>query len=445
MRALVLLAALMAAGGCYTAGDEETRLRDTPDFAHDGVPSDLARFCAPDNAGIVLPEGFCAILIADDLPGTRHLEVALNGDVFVARRNLSDFTGGVTVLRDIDGDARPDSIASWGVNGGNDLLLWGGYVYHSPNDAVLRYALSPGSMFPTGAPDTIVTGLPDSLNHSAKSIALTPDGKLFVSIGANGNACMAVEGVAGTAGLDPCPILETRGGIWRFDANTPRQRAQEGVRFATGLRNVVALKAHPESGELYGAMHGRDQLHGLWPELYTTRESAELPADEFVLISEGTDFGWPYCYFDPFAGMKVLAPEYGGDGKVTGRCAEAEAPLIGFPAHWAPNDLEFYTGDQFPSHFRGGVFVAFHGSWNRAPEPQDGYKVVFVPVVESRFGPDWWVFADGFRKEGPFGLGRTWRPVGVAQGPDGSLYVSDSVEGRIWRIVYRGVEEVDPQ
>lgn len=432
------LAACLAAAACGAVDDGAPATAVGAPFEQDGTPSPLAASCEPDDGGIALPPGFCAIVVATDLPGARHLDVAPNGDVFVARRASGDEPGGVTVLRDTDGDGRPDLEETWGESGGNDVVLARGFVYHAPNDAVLRYPVPAGSMVPSGPPDTIVAGLPDSLNHSAKSIALGRDGSLYVAIGAHGNSCMAGDASPGMPGIDPCPLLAARGGIWRFDAERKGQTAADGTRFATGLRNVMALRVHPETDALYAAMHGRDQLHGLWPELYSAEEGAELPAEEFVRVEEGSDFGWPYCYHDPATGKKVLSPEYGGDGARVGRCAGMEMPIIGFPAHWAPNDLEFYVGDQFPTHFRGGAFLAFHGSWNRAPLPEDGYRVVFVPADGDRPGRDWWIFADGFRRERVLGRDATFRPVGVAVGPDGSLYVADSTRGRIWRIVYRG-------
>lgn len=405
----------------------------------DGSPSELAAQCAPDNAGLTLPSGFCAMLVAEGIEGTRHLAVADNGDVFVSIRNFRRdrsgplVTGGVAVLRDTDGDARPDVTERWGENGGNDVLLAGGFVYHAPDDAVLRYPLPAGSMRPSGRPDTIVSGLPATDNHTAKSIAIGPDGSLYVNIGSPSNACMEQSRTPGSPGQDPCPQLENRAGIWRFDASRTGQTQADGRRFATGLRNTVALRLDPETGVLYGAVHGRDQLHDMFPEMFTVDQNAEKPAEEFVRLTEGVDYGWPYCYFDPESGQKVLAPEYGGDGTEIGRCADKSMPIIGFPGHWAPDDLEFYTGSQFPGRYRGGAFIAFHGSWNRAPNPQEGYRVVFVPAVNGEPGSEWETFAEGFQD-----LPNTARPVGLAMGPDGSLYVSDSVEGRIWRILYRG-------
>ncbi len=135
----------------------------------------------------------------------------------------------------------------------------------------------------------------------------------------------------------------------------------------------------------------------------------------------------------------MLAPEYGGDGgKTVGLCAGRQGPVATFPGHWAPNDLAIYLGDKFPAGYRGGAFVAFHGSWNRAPLPQGGYNVVFQPLADGKASGPSIVFADGFagRYEEP---GRAaFRPSGLAVAPDGALYVGDDVHGRIWRITYNG-------
>jgi glucose/arabinose dehydrogenase len=434
----ILSCALLTLGACTPATDAPAAA------VAEGTPSPLSPRCAPDNGGITLPADFCAIVVADDLPGARHLAVADNGDIFVALRNARAgrdapvVTGGVAVLRDTDGDALPDTVARWGVNGGNDVLVADGYVYHAPDDAVLRYPLAAGEMVPSGDPDTLVSGLPAVANHTAKSIALGADGALYVNIGSPSNACQERTRTPGSAGQDPCPQLDTRAGIWRFDATRTGQVQDDGTRFATGLRNTVALRVNPANNVLYGAVHGRDQLHDLWPDLFTVDDNAEKPAEEFVRLDEGADYGWPYCYYDPQTNRKVLSPEYGGDGQEVGRCADKSQPIIGFPGHWAPNDLEFYTGTQYPARYRGGAFIAFHGSWNRAPNPQDGYRVVFVPAQGSDFGTDWEIFADDFRKGEGEGSASA-RPVGLAMGPDGSLYVTDSLRGRIWRIVYKGM------
>jgi glucose/arabinose dehydrogenase len=398
--------------------------------------------CDPGDVGIELPEGFCALLVADSVGAARHLEVAPNGDVFVALQNRAGpdrslITGGVVLLRDVDDDGRADEEYRWGENGGNEVLLADGALFFATNDAVLRYPLPEGATAPSGPPDTIVMGLPDELNHRAKSLALGNDGALYVNIGSPSNACQEQPRSVGSPGLDPCPQLETRAGIWRFDTARSGQTQGDGMRFATGLRNTVALRTHP-SGDLFGVVHGRDQLLALWDEYFTEGDNAEKPAEEFVRIREGDDFGWPYCFYDPTTDTKVLAPEYGGDGQEVGRCADKMDPLIDFPAHWAPNDLEFYTGNQFPEAYRGGAFVAFHGSWNRAPLPQAGYNVAFAPFSAGSPTGSWEVFADGFAGDDVSPRGADYRPVGLAQGPDGSLYISDSQVGRIWKVSYTG-------
>jgi len=165
-----------------------------------------------------------------------------------------------------------------------------------------------------------------------------------------------------------------------------------------------------------------------------------LPSEEFLKIKEGSDAGWPYYYFDQVQGKKLLNPEYGGDGKKEGNGAKYVQPLIGFPGHFAPNDILFYTGDQFPDHYKNGAFITFHGSTIRAPYSQGGYFVGFVPFKNGAPSGPWEVFADGFA--GMDTIINTTdahaRPIGLAQGPDGSLYISDSRKGKIWRIMYKG-------
>jgi len=395
--------------------------------------------CDPDNGGLSLPDGFCAVVVADSVGPARHFDVAANGDIFVAIRNTfgperAMIPRGVTALRDVDGDGRVDEQVRWGENGGNEVVLAGEYLYFATDDAVLRYPLPEGSLSPSGSPDTLVSGLPAVASHRAKSLAVSDDGFLFVNIGSPSNACQVERRGVGAPGQDPCPQLETRAGIWRFDADRTHQTQADGERFATGLRNTVALSLHP-SGALFGVVHGRDQLSALWPDYFTNEMSAEKPAEELVRLNQGDDFGWPYCYYDPDSDTKVLAPEYGGDGVAVGRCADMEDPLVDFPAHWAPNDLEFYSGTQFPEHFRGGAFVAFHGSWNRAPMPQAGYNVAFASFTDGAPTGQWEIFADGFAGEELGPRSAAHRPVGLALGPDGSLYISDSVIGRIWRIM----------
>ena len=194
----------------------------------------------------------------------------------------------------------------------------------------------------------------------------------------------------------PCPELDQHGGIWKFDATKIGLTQKDGTEFATGIRSVVAMDWNAEDKNLYIVMHGRDNLHSLFPSLFTPWQSAMLPSEEFLRVTEGSDFGWPYCFYDQIQQKKVLAPEYGGDGKVIGRCGEMDLPIMGFPGHWAPNDLLFYRGDQFPERYKKGAFIAFHGSTNRAPYSQSGYFVCFVPFENGNPTGEWEVFADGF-------------------------------------------------
>jgi glucose/arabinose dehydrogenase len=392
--------------------------------------------CPGDNAGLTLPEGFCAEVFADSVGRPRHLAVDLHGNVFVAlARSRSDSSSfGVLGLRDRSGAGVADFQHRFGDLGGNGIVLHEGYLYFAPDDRVLRYPLHWGTLETSGPAETLVSGLPSEGSHRTKSIVVTDDGDLYVNIGSVSNVCQEED----SPGQDPCPQLETRAGIWKFDANRTDQTQADGERFATGLRNVVALALNPHDGGLYGVQHGRDRLAQNWPDMFTTQQSAEKPSEEMVRIESGDDFGWPYCYHDPELNRLVLAPEYGGDGSRAGRCAEKKEPIAAFPAHWAPNALLFYEGDNFPERYRGGAFIAFHGSWNRAPEPQAGYNVVFVPFENGQPSGDYEVFADGFAGAEVSPRGAAHRPTGLAVGPDGTMYIADDRGGRIYRVFYVG-------
>jgi glucose/arabinose dehydrogenase len=396
--------------------------------------------CDPDNGGITLPAGFCAFVFADLGAGARHIAVRPDGDVFVAMYASRDDPagGGVVALRDTTGDGRADVRVRWGPSqGGSGIALQGDHIWFATDDAVLRYPLPARTLEPIVEPDTIVSGLPAVRSHRAKSIALSADGRIFVNIGSPSNACQMEDRQPGSPGMDPCPELETRAGIWVFDAGTTGQSQADGRRFATGIRNAVAIAVNPADGRLYAMQHGRDQLAN-WSELFDNEQSANKPAEELFAVDDGDDFGWPYCYYDPELGRKVLAPEYGGDGQTAGRCQEKEDPVFAFPAHWAPNGLLFYTGDQFPAEYRAGAFIAFHGSWNRDPLPQGGYNVTFLPFNAGAPLANHRTFADGFAGADVSPQGAEHRPVGLAMGPDGSVYITDDRAGIVWRVIYRG-------
>jgi len=423
-----------ALGAAVAAGRSALR---PPAEAEESAASSRPALLAPApacDAAIQLPDGFCAGLFADGLPGPRHLAVRPDGDVLVAaqgrggRRGGGAATpGGVFVLRDADGDGRADVQERFGPSGGHGILLRGDTVYFAPNDAVLRYRLPAGALRPAAGPDTIVKDLPYQRSHPTKTPVIGGDGALYVGIGSPSNVCSQGRGV-GASQPDPCPELETRAGIWRFDASRLGQTQTDGERFATGIRNPVAITTHPRTGEVYALQHGRDQLQR-FSQWFDAERGAENPSEELLHVQRGDDFGWPYCYHDGGHERKTLAPEYGGDGEVEGRCASVQEPIAHYPGHWAPNGIVFYDADQFPASYRGGAFIAFHGSWNRAPLPQEGFRVVFQPFSNGSPGGEYMNFAMGFQDIDA-------RPVGVAVGPDGSLFVSDDATGKIWRIRY---------
>jgi len=386
-----------------------------------------------------LPTGFTAIEVTPGIGPARHLVVNSNGDIYVKMADARG-TKGIVVLRDKNGDGIADETNSFGNYGGTGIAIKNGYLYASSNSEVFRYRIANNQVADPNNPEKIITGLVDRGQHNSKSITLDDAGNIYVNIGAPSNDCQVQDRTKGSPGQDPCPILETAGGIWQFKANTLNQSYSQGVHYCTGIRNIVGLDWNSQQKQLYAMQHGRDQLHDFFPELYDEKQSAELPAEEMLLVKKGSNFGWPYCYFDEFQNKKILNPEYGGDGKKQGRCAGVDQPIMAFPGHWAPNALLFYSGNQFPEHYRNGAFICFHGSWNRAPENQAGFFVAFVPFKNVKPSGKYEVFADGFTGRGEVkGPGQAkHRPMGLAIGPDGALYISDDVKGTIWKIVYKG-------
>lgn len=393
----------------------------------------------PGNGGLILPEGFTAIKVAEDLGRGRHLVVAGNGDIYMALRNMKNGNGAVA-LRDTSGDGRADVINYFGSVAGTGIKIHNDYLYFGSDTAIVRYPFrGNGELVPDENYEIIAEGFPNERQHAAKPFEFDGEGNMYVTVGAPANACMEEMRTKGSPGMDPCPLLEYSGGIWRFSEDQLNQdQREDGYRYSTGIRHAVAISWNPVVNRLYAVQHGRDQLHQFYPDIYTQQESADLPAEEFLLLDDGADFGWPYCYYDQLLEKKVLAPEYGGDGEVIARCSTKTDPIMAFPGHVAPNDLLFYTGDQFPQEYKNGAFIAFHGSWNRAPLEQEGYYVVFVPFEGEYPSGDWTIFADGFAgiEEVKSPGDAEHRPTGLAVGPDGSLYVSDSRDGTIWRIMY---------
>lgn len=387
---------------------------------------------------LTLPEGFTATIVADSLGSARHLAVTSAGDLYVKMGDTKKGNG-IVYLRDSNGDGLFDQKTGFGNYGGTGIYLADSFLYASSNEGVYRYRLdAQGKVVDPNNPATIVSGLIDRDQHNSKSIVLDKEGNIYVNIGAYSNACQQQDRTAGSPGMQPCPILDSAGGIWQFRADRLDQHFADGVRYATGLRNVVGLDWNQQANQLFVMQHGRDQLNSMFPKLFTEQQSADLPAETMYALNKGDDGGWPYIYYDQNQGKKILAPEYGGDGKKTGG-EKAIDPVVAFPAHLAPNGLLFYTGNQFPEKYRNGAFIAFHGSWNRAPEMQQGFFVAFVPFANGKPSGKWEIFANNFagtdQLKSPGDAKH--RPCGLAQGPDGSLYVSDDMQGTIFKISYK--------
>ena len=357
------------------------------------APNDLRRnaaTCTGDSGGITVPSGFCATVFADNVGHARHLVVAPNGVVYVNTwsgkyyGNDTPPPGGfLLALQDTKGDGHADVAIRFGGTvatddaGGTGIALYRNGLFAETNDRIVRYELQPGSIEPKGPAQTILSGLPLTGDHPMHPFAIDADGGLFVDLGSATNSCQKENRMPNSPGVQPCTELETRAGIWRYDANRTSQAFSPAERYVTGLRNGDGIAIDATGHGVFATQHGRDQLGQNWSRFYTTVQGANLPAEELMQLERGADYGWPECYFDDVQGKLVLAPEYGGDGgKSVGPCASKHLPIATFPAHWAPNDLAIYTAKQFPTAYRNGAFIAFHGSWNRAPLAQQGYNVV---------------------------------------------------------------------
>ena len=401
---------------------------------------------SPDNGGLALPDGFEAVVVHEGVGRARHLAVTDDGIVYVKLRVPQP--KGLVALRDTSGDGRADEVQVFGDYAdtgdyGTAMRIHAGHIYFSTAGDVYRQRLTPGRLVPTAPVETVLHHEYKkdlrSYEHIAKPIAFDDKGHMFVPFGAPGDSCQEQNRRPESPGRQPCGELEMHGGVWEFSDSRIDQTENDGRRYATGIRSIVAMSWNRQAGELYALQHGRDDFYRTWSRFYSRWQSAILPSEEFFKVTDGFDGGWPYYYYDQLQGTKKLNPEYGGDGQKVGDGNTLTKPLMGFPGHFAPNDLLFYEGDQFPERYRHGAFIAFHGSTIRMPYSQAGYCVAFVPFANGAPSGPWEVFADNFAGVDPIvnTSDAAARPMGLAQGPDGSLYVSDSVKGRIWRIMFK--------
>jgi len=349
----------------------------------------------PAGAGITgqlqLPAGFRIHIYVDELPGARSLALSPGGILFVGTRA----EGRVYAVEDTDADFRGDRVhvLASGLNMPNGVAFHAGDLYVAEVSRVLRYARIEQNLAHPPQPEVVTADYPDAAHHGWKFIAFGPDDWLYVPVGAPCNVCL--------------PGTDSYATITRLD---PRNGTREI--FARGVRNSVGFDWDPDTGSLWFTDNGRDWL------------GDDSPPDELNRAPRaGLHFGFPYCH-----GNDIADPEFGSERN----CADLTPPVLELGPHVAALGMRFYRGRQFPEHYRGGIFIAEHGSWNRRVPL--GYRVMFV-AVRDNIPHSYEVFAEGWLRDDGLAAGR---PVDVLEMPDGSLLVSDDKGGRIYRIYYAG-------
>jgi glucose/arabinose dehydrogenase len=340
-------------------------------------------------ADIRVPDGFEVQVFAEGLNGPRFIAFGPDGVLYVADRSA----GRIVALPDLDKDGTADEVRVFaeGLQSPHSLVYHEGSWYIGVPSGVVRLTDSDGD----GKADQVVTLIDDypTGGHNTRTVLFLPDGRMVVSVGSSCNVCEEVD--------------SRRAAVVVYDG--PEASGEQ--LFAMGLRNAVGLALHPLTGELWATNNGRDML------------GDDLPPETVYIVREGVDYGWPRCH----AG-DVVDPEFG----YSGACEGVEVPAVEWQAHTAPLGLAFYTGNVFPEDFHGDLFVALHGSWNHSEGV--GYSVIRVPLDGSTVVGQVEEFAWGWLN----GREATGRPVGLAVGPDGALYVSDDKGGIIYQIAWMG-------
>ncbi|MCC5856529.1 MAG: sorbosone dehydrogenase [Ectothiorhodospiraceae bacterium] len=396
--------------------------------------------CDENNAGLSLPDGFCALKIADGIGPSHHLAVADSGDVYVAIRDQDGEPGGVVAMRDTSGDGRMDEIMRFGERGGTGIAIRDGHLYFGEDRRILRIPLHGKHLGPNGEVEVIAAGFPETPPYRVIPFAFDPEDRLHVSSGASANHCGKDASTPPDQAL--CMPPASGGEIRQFEGETTGQQQHEALRYAAGTGHVAAMAWNPVDGQLYALRSGPDS-RATRSEPPETGPAAGSPSTELLRVTEGVDFGSPYCYHDLDRNKRVLSPGFGGDGRSTGQCNERyPSPELAFPGDFIPSDLLFYTGEQFPEDYRHGAFIALHRPGYDASDSRSEHAVVFVPFDgDGRANADgaWETFATGIPGDhsSTSSTHAGHRPLGLALGQDGSLYLSDARQGTVWRVVHR--------
>jgi len=417
------------------------------------IAATIALTCAPALAqepdGLKLPAGFHAQVVATGLTGLRHIVVRDDHTIYASVRGGGGRGAGAaspgTIALHLDNDHKADKTDHFGsVTGGTGIRIHGNWLYVSSTAEIARFPLKKGEAVPSGAPEVIVTGMPTA-GFSNRIIAFDGKGDLYVSVGGSGNICVdnPPRGQK-PKGLHPCPGVTDRGGVWKFNANKQGQKfPADGKQVATGLRDSVSMD-YRQGDAVYLFMHDRADTHITWPDIFSEQDEDNLSEELHRFAGKDVvNMGWPYTYYDSVKKARIMAPEYGGDGKIGPPPGIYATPVLAtHPSHTAPLDLLFYYGKQFPKSYRGGAFVVRHGGIGPdLPQGHNGYDVVFIPFTANGKPGAPVPFIDGFAGTTPLSRNvskATYRPGGAAVGPDGSLYIADTQKGRIWRISYTG-------